>query len=67
MENNSEFIDLLEKELLEKKFIGKPIDRDVLSKIDVIAFDIDHTLSIYNTTSMIELLYTSFSWYLVEH
>lgn len=68
MENSdsNSVIDILEKELLEKKFIDKPIDREILSKINVIGFDIDHTLCIYNTEAMIELLYKSFSRYLVE-
>jgi HAD superfamily 5'-nucleotidase-like hydrolase len=60
-------INELEKELLDKKIINSPIDRSILSKADVIGFDIDHTLSIYNTKNMIELLYTSFVKFLVEH
>jgi HAD superfamily 5'-nucleotidase-like hydrolase len=65
--NSDNVIDILEKELLEKKFIDKPIDREILSKVDVIGFDIDHTLCIYNTEAMVELLYKSFSKYLVEY
>ena len=67
MENTNSLIDHLEKELLEKKFISKPIDREILSKLDVIGFDIDHTLVLYNFEALTQILYTSFSRYLVEH
>jgi HAD superfamily 5'-nucleotidase-like hydrolase len=60
-------IDELEKELLQKKFIIKPIDREILSKFEVIGFDLDHTLVLYNFESLTKLLYTCFSRFLVEH
>jgi hypothetical protein len=67
MENSSDYLDRLEKELLEKHFIMDKIDRDILNKVDVIGFDVDHTLSIYNNENMSELLYNSFILYLIEH
>jgi HAD superfamily 5'-nucleotidase-like hydrolase len=67
METTSSLIDELEKELFLKKFITKPIDRDILSKFEVIGFDLDHTLVLYNFESLTKLLYSCFSKYLVEH
>jgi hypothetical protein len=59
-------VDKLEKELIDKKLIKGCVDREILNKVDVIGFDIDHTLSLYHHEELIELLYTSFARYLVE-
>lgn len=56
----------LERELFEKNLITKPLNRSILKSHDVIGFDIDHTLGIYNLTTLAELLYTSFTRYMIE-
>jgi 5'-nucleotidase len=65
--NNMTIIDILEKELYEKNLIKDKIDRDILNKVDVIGFDLDHTLAIYKIEAFTELIYNAFARYLVEH
>lgn len=63
--DKEKFFSELEEELKRKQFIAEEkINREILKGVDVIGFDVDHTLSIYNTKSMIKLLYESFSEYL---
>jgi len=47
--------------------INKPLNRNILKENDVIGFDIDHTLGIYNLTTLAELLYSSFTKYLIHN
>jgi HAD superfamily 5'-nucleotidase-like hydrolase len=65
MEGN--FIHDLEIELKAKGLIEGSINSNLLNNVDVIGFDIDHTLSIYNHETMADLMYNSFIMYLVEH
>ena len=60
------FLKQLENELISNNFIKNKINSHILDSIDVIGFDIDHTLSIYNTKNMLFLLYNSFSKYLIN-
>ena len=65
-EDKEKYLIQLEAELINNKFIeGDKINRNLLDDIDVIGFDIDHTLSIYNTSNMVQLLYESFSKFLI--
>ena len=65
-EDKEKYLTQLEAELINNKFIeGDKINRNLLDDIDVIGFDIDHTLSIYNTSNMVQLLYESFSKFLI--
>jgi HAD superfamily 5'-nucleotidase-like hydrolase len=66
MENNTDFINQLEKELISRNMLNGRIDREALSKIDVVGFDVDHTLSIYNNENLAELLYNSFISFLIN-
>ena len=61
------FLKQLENELISNNFIKNKINSHILDSIDVIGFDIDHTLSIYNTKNMSYLLYNSFSKYLINY
>ena len=61
------FINELENELKSKNFIKEKINLNVLKEIDVIGFDLDHTLIIYNNKNMIKLLYSSYSNFLISH
>jgi hypothetical protein len=64
---NSSIIDILENELYEKNLIKGKIDRDILNKVDVVGFDLDHTLVIYKIEQLTELMYNGFARYLVDH
>ena len=61
------FINELENELKSKNFIKEKLNLNFLNDIDVIGFDLDHTLVIYNNKNMINLLYSSYSNYLISH
>jgi hypothetical protein len=65
--NTSNIIDILEHELFEKNLIKSKIDREIFSKVNVVGFDIDHTLVLYNIDALTELMYNSFAKFLVEH
>jgi len=65
--NTKNIIDILERELFDKSLIKSKIDRDIFSKVNVVGFDIDHTLVLYNMDALTELMYNSFAKFLVEH
>jgi len=63
----ADILNELERELFEKNLIKKPFNRKILNEYDVIGFDIDHTLGIYNLSTLADLLYSSFTKFLIDH
>lgn len=67
MMSHNEFSREIKKELVSRKYVESTYNLGhPLKDSDVIGFDIDHTLSIYNTKNMCKLLYKSFADFLVD-
>lgn len=64
-QSNNTFIPLIQEELKHFKLLDKELSSTYLSEYDVIGFDIDHTISLYNNNNMLYALYDSFSRYLI--
>lgn len=56
----------LEKELIEKNLISDNLKRNIFRECEIIGFDIDHTLALYNLTNLSELMYKAFLKYLID-
>ena len=60
------YLSELEAELKDKHFLqGDKLNPNILDGVDVIGFDVDHTISIYNISNIVKLLYESFSKFLI--
>ena len=60
------YLSELEAELKDKHFLqGDKLNPNILDGVDVIGFDVDHTISIYNISNIVKLLYESFSKFFI--
>ena len=66
----AEYLETLKKELSKLKFISEDKFDSILNyfhDVDVIGFDIDFTLLLYNKKNMTKLIYESLTQYLMNH